>query len=44
MDGKIYFDDVADLARFLKEFTGSTAVFTVTCRDGQYVLVFTGGY
>ena len=44
MNGKIYFADAAALAEFLKEFTGSTAVFKVVPDDSGYMLEFTGGY
>jgi hypothetical protein len=45
MDGTITFWDLSQLAEFLKEFTGSTAKFTVT-QDGsnRWVLTFTGGF
>ena len=45
MNGKIKFENEASLAKFLSEFTGSTATFEVTSNlDGGYVLTFTGGY
>jgi hypothetical protein len=44
MNGTIYFDYASELAVFLKEFTGSTAIFEVKYLDHQYVLQFTGGY
>lgn len=45
MYGKIRFKSEASLARFLKEFVGSTAVFTVE-QEGDYswLLEFKGGY
>ena len=45
MYGKIRFSDEAALARFLKEFVGSTAIFEVKSYDGtEYELTFKGGY
>jgi hypothetical protein len=45
MNGKIYFNNLTDLAIFLKFFTGSTAVFDVTqYGNSKWVLTFTGGY
>lgn len=44
MYGKITFDSAKELATFLKEFTGSTALFTVQSDGGKYTLQFTGGY
>ena len=44
MNGTIYFDNIESLAEFLKEFTGSTATFTVRQIGLQYVLEFNGGY
>lgn len=44
MFGSIYFESAKELAEFLKEFTGSTAIFEVKYLDQQYVLNFTGGY
>jgi hypothetical protein len=45
MDGTINFDNLADLATFLKEFTGCTAKFTVEkIGETKWVLTFTGGY
>lgn len=45
MNGKIYFYDLKQLSEFLKEFTGSTAIFEVhensSCR---WVLEFKGGF
>jgi uncharacterized membrane protein affecting hemolysin expression len=44
MTGKIDFDNVEQLAEFLKHFTGSTAVFKAYVYDsGQARLEFTGG-
>ena len=44
MNGKIYFNDLKELAGFLKEFTGSTACFEVSKNNNQWVLTFNGGY
>jgi hypothetical protein len=44
MKGKIYFEDAEGLAKFLTEFTGSTAIFTVHQIGYTFVLEFTGGY
>lgn len=49
MNGKIFFEDEEALARFLKAFTGSTALFEVNFHGGNttnggYVLEFTGGF
>jgi hypothetical protein len=45
MYGKIIFKDEEALARFLKEFVGSTAIFSVKSYDGkEYELEFKGGY
>jgi hypothetical protein len=45
MYGTIIFASEVELAKFLKEFTGSTAIFTVQSYDGTaYELKFTGGY
>ena len=44
MNGKIYFDDVTQLADFLKVFTGSTATFEVQHQGNKWVLVFYGGF
>lgn len=45
MHGTIIFDNVTELAKFLREFTGSTAVFEVrySYEDAEYKLTFTGG-
>ena len=45
MHGTITFPDLAALAEFLRQFTGSTAVFTVReGARGTWVLEFTGGF
>ncbi len=44
MDGTITFDGAAELAKFLKEFTGSTAIFKVRQEGEKFVLEFTGGF
>jgi hypothetical protein len=45
MYGTITFASAKELAQFLKEFTGSTAVFQVDqMTDGTFKLKFTGGY
>jgi hypothetical protein len=44
MNGKIYFEDEAALARFLKEFAGATACFNVLPSGSGYELEFSGGY
>jgi hypothetical protein len=46
MNGKIYFNDLKQLAEFPAAFTGrSTAVFEVTQdNNGRWVLEFGGGY
>lgn len=45
MYGKIRFNSEISLARFLKEFAGSTAIFTVE-QEGDYswLLEFRGAY
>ena len=44
MDGKIIFESSAQMADFLKEFSGATDTFEAY-RDGSYwVLKFTGGF
>lgn len=45
MNGTIHFNDSLELAEFLKNFVGCTAVFTVS-REGAtgFVLTFTGGF
>ena len=44
MYGKIYFEDAEGLAKFLKEFTGTTAKFTVHQSGYTFILEFTGGF
>jgi hypothetical protein len=44
MDGFIEFDNIEDLARFLRAFTGSTAKFEVVKKFNIWRLTFTGGY
>jgi hypothetical protein len=45
MNGKIFFMDLEQLAKFLKAFTGSTATFEVKQQsNGQWVLTFLEGY
>lgn len=46
MYGKIYFNDFKELAAFLRELTGSTAIFEVKQdhETKRWVLEFTGGY
>jgi len=44
MNGKIYFDDLGQLAEFLKEFTGSTATFEVRPDGRKWVVIFLGGF
>lgn len=46
MNGTIYFNDLKELATFLKSFEGSTALFEVKqCIDTKrWLLKFTGGY
>lgn len=44
MHGKIYFNDLKELAEFLKEFQGSTACFEVSKQNAFYELTFNGGY
>jgi len=44
MNGTIEFSNTAELAEFLKEFTGSTACFFVTSSGMGYKLKFTGGF
>lgn len=46
MNGTIIFWDLRDLADFLKAFTGSTAMFTVTqnSNNKSWVLTFNEGY
>lgn len=44
MNGTITFNDLAQLADFLKQFTGSTATFTVVETNGKWTLTFNGGF
>jgi len=45
MNGTVTFSTVEDMAKFLKEFTGSSAVFTAEQKmDGTWVITFNGGY
>jgi hypothetical protein len=45
MNGTIYFNDLSELAEFLKHFTGtSTAKFDVAKHRSQWLLTFTGGF
>ena len=46
MSGIIKFNDLNELAEFLKAFTGSTATFEVhqDMTTKRYILEFTGGY
>jgi hypothetical protein len=45
MHGKITFDSPESLAKFLIEFTGSTALFEVTEKsNGSFILEFSGGF
>lgn len=46
MNGKIIFANAEELAKFLKEFTGSTATFKVmpTGYNNEYELEFLGGF
>lgn len=44
MNGEIVFANAEELAKFLKEFTGSSATFKVTYDGSEYVLTFDGGY
>jgi hypothetical protein len=45
MNGTITFDNISDLAEFLKDFAGSTAIFKVEKHnETKWVLTFTGGY
>ena len=44
MDGKIEFGTLKELAEFLQEFHGSTALFEVRQAGSVCVLQFTGGY
>ena len=46
MNGKIYFNDLRELATFLKAFTGATATFEVKIEEStkRWVLHFLEGY
>jgi len=45
MNGTIIFGSISELAEFLKEFAGSTAVFEVhRYNDRSWILTFTGGF
>jgi hypothetical protein len=45
MTGTIDFNSLAELATFLREFTGSTAVFRAfKVSDNLWRIEFTGGY
>lgn len=44
MNGKIYFTSMAELAEFLRLFSGCTATFNVERGTGHWVLTFIGGY
>jgi hypothetical protein len=46
MNGKIYFNDLKELAEFLRYFHGSTATFEVKQEHltMRWVLTFLGGY
>jgi len=44
MNGSIYFDNLQELAEFLKEFQGSTATFQVNKQGSGWQLKFLGGY
>ena len=46
MNGKIYFNDLKELADFLRNFVGSTAIFEVKQEHStqRWVLTFLGGY
>ena len=46
MNGKLYFNDLKELAEFLKHFTGSTAIFEVKqcLTTKRWVLEFLQGY
>jgi len=46
MNGKIKFDELSDLAEFLKHFTGSSAIFEVRqdMTTKRWILEFTGGF
>ena len=45
MNGKIIFPNAVELAKFLKEFTGCTAIFEVKQLIGDgFILTFKGGF
>jgi hypothetical protein len=46
MNGKIYFNDLKELAEFLNHFAGSTAIFEVKQEydTKRWVLTFLGGF
>ena len=44
MNGTIYFDNIQDLADFLKHYTGGTATFEVYQKNAQWQLTFLGGF
>lgn len=46
MNGKLYFNDLKELAIFLNHFTGNTAIFEVKQEypTMRWVLTFTGGF
>ncbi len=45
MNGKITFNNVEEVGKFLKAFTGSTATFEIVENPmGGYILTFTGGF
>ena len=44
MNGKIYFNDLVQLATFLSSFVGSTAIFEVRETGNAWVLEFKGGF
>jgi hypothetical protein len=44
MNGTILFNDITELAKFLKIFNGSTATFEVHKRGNDWLLTFLGGF
>jgi hypothetical protein len=44
MNGKVYFDSLAEMAEFLKSFTGSTATFEAKQHGSKWMIVFLGGF
>jgi hypothetical protein len=44
MHGKIYFNNLGELADFLRSFSGNTSTFEVQYRNNQWVLEFLGGF